>query len=149
MTYPAIATTPARRSESEGANLFAWGHANGIETPSVELLFSEEEVRGEGGGTARRAIGLKSKKEIFKGETLLQVPQKMLLCGNKAVETFGVRSINSMVEKIRSVDPLDPWAHSHMGAYSESILIVSLLIEKARGKESVWGPYLNWLPKVG
>jgi protein-histidine N-methyltransferase len=75
--------------------------------------------------------GLLATRNISKGEKILFIPKKLILSSNHAKT---------------SNDPLHRQLYESFSSKDNELMIAFILLEKARGKDSFWYPYLNVLP---
>jgi len=116
----------AHASEMAGAmsQFMDWNQKNGVNSTKVVP------VNGQYGW------GLQASRAIAKGEVILRIPQSLFLCDAVANDIFGGGAITRLESEI-----------VQRGGIVDNVRLgLVLLAERARGKESFWGDWLDLYP---
>ena len=131
-----------RNLDRDGAQLLAWATRHGAQLSAVELHHSVE------GG-----VSLRASRDISPDEAFLAVPKRLAMCGALATETFGVDTIQRLIDDVVNKDSssighdLKVTDNRYNTIRNDLMVTIALLVESSRGKTSFWHDYINMLPR--
>lgn len=116
-----------------------WICGSGGIISGVEVRTDERGERGERGVFATR--------DLAPGELLLRIPNGILVTGNFARRDSVVAAVFQAVDDANLEDTLEEYASSDKDTAAIVVLLIAEVARIKSGKESVWKPWIDSLPK--